>query len=1136
MWPQTCLSHRNVFKVVWDTGRTAAQIQSFLRALEVVWDTDYKEPREATATIILETSARDIFNDVIISRETAPSVYQLSFSVFDKRTVLGDSTNAQTIFRAGKRVFSSITVTDVDEGSGVELITSVRITQECKPNCARLGALSPGSFLGTTVRDTATIKVQDFSHEGASTAVVQAFLSSNIAMASRSEESLDVTLTVTVGSVLRGLKRPSAGLVYFLTFNGAPTVESADREGLDVLRSTPFSSITVTDDPREPDTIRSVVIEFECSGSRTDCVSTDDVSQIRGTAGQVQNSLRALEVVWKLDNTRPLVATATITLMTSLNNIFGDIVTHIVSGAPRLSFDEPELSPLELSDMGVVGDDGSFKRIKSTDMFNPLASITISGVGGMETISGIMAKLECVNGATTACASFVGTQPSEFPSEFPSGASLEDAAGFLKMLQVGSHFASYQAKLTVSVMASLRGLERPSNELTYTLTFPTPGSTDRGRLIDPGFAQDLGVVDPGNLAEVKEAVADHCGSDYFKDFDDDGVPNNVEAQLGTDCRNDATENVAGENEGQERPAVTFVGDLGLDKLPFIGNLIDLEIECKTCVEVLFLERQSECTSSDSVAGNGSRFFPGVNMSKCYLAGRFLGSTLSGTLFPRPSGSELYVLGIDKYGNWSVSDRGELKTQIVYTPPVLSLGPDVYSDTNVIGVELRSRRMQSGPRLPEGPSFTLQVVDDSVMGSFASHLSSSVPVPFDVSNAQLVTLVKTDIFDRTPPYLVMGRSTLTVIQGSPPPFISIGLQKRNDPASVISLEDDANSYSLNVLPEGAQSSVTIMTGDGMVLMDNDLAKLLIQVNGSALTDGVATLNVRVSDSGYTREAKFPVFSSAETAASAAAWTEAVVDRDIVVTSCLTDLCDPDPDNPNPFAYASVNLGSGPYLASVVASSITDEVSFDKVRETLNGYVSKELDLDRDQLFTDVISYSGAVSNVSGEPASFVFDFRHKPFTEDGRLVKRILVDGEYNWLGVDNDDIDGSVWYTAKRDSTCPSPDDDAAWTGTDNGLIPGDKTPIRCVRLDIVDGGLYANGSNGYYSGLIFGTDPDAFPLAHAGGGDGHSEFPWWIVISTILAFIYAGSAGVWTLFALASLLVLDVLLRRRRKRALSED
>ena len=123
------------------------------------------------------------------------------------------------------------------------------------------------------------------------------------------------------------------------------------------------------------------------------------------------------------------------------------------------------------------------------------------------------------------------------------------------------------------------------------------------------------------------------------------------------------------------------------------------------------------------------------------------------------------------------------------------------------------------------------------------------------------------------------------------------------------------------------------------------------------------------------------------------------------------------------------------------------------------------------------------------ANFVFDLRHKPFTEDGRLVKRILVGEKYKWLGVDNFDEDGSVSYTTRLDSTCPSPYDDAAWSDTDDGLIPASVgTPIRCVRLDIVDGGLYANGSDGYYSGSIFGASRDAFPLApHADPGNGGS-------------------------------------------------
>ena len=1416
----TCVSVNDetatVLKMKWEEGRTSAQVQSFLRNLEMVWDTDYKEPREATATIILETSTRDIFNDVIISRESVPSVYQLSFSIFDKPPMLGAPSTVQTIFRAGKRIFSSITVTDVDERSGVELITSVRITQKCKPNCARLGALSPGSFLGTTVRDTETVKVQDFSHEGASTAVVHAFLSSNIAMASMSVEPLSVTLTVTVGSVLRELNRQSDGLVYLLTFNGAPAVESINRVGLDVLSSFPFSSATVMDDPREPDTIRSVVIEFECSRGRevrATCVNAD-WSQIRGTAKDVENSLRALIVVWSADYTTPLVATARISLKTNMRNIFGDIVTHTASGAPRLSFIVTDMPPMlgdpstvqtifragkrvfssitvtdvderlgvelitsvritqkckpncarlgllpNASSMGFVTtpvgyttDDevvqdfshggastavaqtflssniamastseeplsvtltvtvGSVLRglkrssarlvysltfngvptVESTDRegldvlestpfssidvmdapgetdtirsvviefecsrglevratcvnadvsqirgtakdvesslralivkwsadqtmpleatatitlvtslrnifgdivthnvsgaprlsfvlpfmppqlsdetdpekssiatgFTPLSSITIIK-GDATTVSGIVVTLECVNGATT-CASFVDVEPGDF-----SGITLEDAEMFLRGLQVRSSFASYRAKLTVSIVTLLNRKELPSNKLKYTLTFFTPGRSVRDMLIAPDFADDLFAgetvvnpaldkVTPDELAVIKDKVKDHCGSDYFADSDGDGVPNNVEAQLGTDCRNGDPENVAGQDEKDlKRPEVKVSGEQRvLNQLPFLGNLegLGIQFQCGSCVEVLFLEIQPElpdCASA-SVAGNGSILFPGVNMSSCYLAGRFSSSPtgsegsafLYGALFPRPSGSKLYVLGIDKYGNWSVARNGVLETKIVYTPPVLSLGSDVYSDTDLanIGVELRGRRTEpSGSHIQKAPDFTL-VGDTRVSGSFSPFWErDDRTVSIGVPGSRIVTL------DDVPPGFVEGRSTLTVIQDSPPPFISISLQKDGSSAAVISLEDDVDSYSLNV-SGGAQSVVTIVDGEAVVMEGGeamvleDVGDLLDRVRGRF--DGVATLKVRVSSSDNTVEAQFPVFSSTKTAASAAAWTEAVTDRNVVIAGCLTDMCAPD----NPFAYASVNLGPGSYLSHVIASSIRDfAVSFAKVRETLNEFVSDELNSDPDlngtELLTDVISYSGAVSNVSETAASFVFDFRHKPFTENGRLVKRILlVNGEYKWRGVDNDDIDGSVWYTARRDSTCPSPDDDAAWTGTDNGLIPAsDDAPVRCVRLDIVNGGLYANGSNGYYSGSIFGAGADAVPLAHTGGGRAYDSYDTWLIVfSTLAALIYGGSVGLWMLFGLASLLVFAVLSRRRRKRVSS--
>ena len=1201
-----------VLKLEWHAGRTTAQAQSSLRNLVVAWGAYYTGSLVATPRVFLETSARNVFGDDISSKTNSVR-YRLSFRIPDGGPLLLDDPNTeQAVFRAGKRVFSAIRVsspiTVTGNGESVEeLVTSVRITQQCKPSCARLGLLPNASSMGfeiTPGRYTTATEVDQYflSTQGVTFSRVQALLSNNIAMASTSKKVLSVTLTVTLGSDLRGLNRLSNTPKYSLTFNGEPTLSDVDTSRGDyVLGFSPFSSIAVmddpgvvtddsdeadmdgsgevdtddprevgTDDPGEVDTIRSVVIEFECSRGRAACVDVKGVSRTGGatvqvqstalkvvwdageTAKQVQSSLRGLVTVWGADYKEQRKATARVVLGTSVRNILGDDVRHSTepleySLSFNLSSDLPRL------------DDPNTEKTGPAVGFLPLSAITIIGEaieGVPETISDINVTLKCVNRATT-CASFVGVEPGDF-----SGTTLGDAEMFLRGLQVRSRFGSYEAKLTVSVVTLLNGLERPSNELTYTLTFPTLGST-RDRLIAPAFAVDLKVVNPyldminpENLAAVKEAVVGHCIGDYFEDSDDDGVPNNVEAQLGTDClnrdRNSGFNNVAGD---KGRPYVRVVGELVLDQLPFIGNLDKLPltdssgdpgIECKTCVEVLFLEIQPECTSasSDSVVGNGNISFPGVNVSSCYLAGRFSSSptgsensTLYGTLFPRPGWSGLYVLGIDKYGNWSVDGDGVLETLMVYTPPVLSLGPDVYSITDKanIGVELRGRRtMPSVVYTPTAPGFTI-VGDTRESGSFGTYWERDHrTVLVDVSSPRLVTLVATDIFDRSPPYFVMGRSTLTVIQDSPPSFISIGLQKDGRSAAVISLEDDADSYSLNV-SGGAQSTVTIVDGEVMVMVGGevmvleDVGDLLDRVRGSF--DGVATLKVRVSSTDNTVEAQFPVFSSTKTAANAAAWTRNVVNRDIVVTSCLTDLCAPD----NPFAYASVNLGPGSYLSHVIASSIRDfVVSFDKVRETLNEFVSDELNSDPDlngtELLTDVISYSGAVSNVSGTTASFVFDFRHKPFTENGRLVKRTPVNGGYKWRGVDNDDMDGSVLYTTKRDSTCPSSDDDSAWSDTDNGFIPASaSTPVRCVRLDIVDGGLYANGSNGYYSGSIFGAGADAFPLAHVGGGRAYDSYDTWLIVFVVLAAaLYSGSAGVWTILTLLMVIALSVWRRRR--------
>ena len=565
-------------EALWDAGRTATQVQSFLQALGVAWSADYITPRVATARISLKTRVRNVLGD-IAKHDTTPREYRLSFRIPDgEPLVLDDPSTEQAVFRPGKRVFSAIGVssplTVTGNGESVEeLITSVRITQQCEPSCARLGLLPNASSMGfeiTPGRYTTATEVDQYflSTQGVSFSRVQALLSSNVAIASTSKKVLSVTLTVTVGSDLRGLGRSSAGLVYFLTFNGEPTVEATNRENLNVLRSFPFSSATVMDDPREPDevaadprevdTIRSVVIEFECSGGRKTCVDVKDVSQTGGatvdvkstgleavwdagrTATQVQSFLQALGVAWSADYITPRVATARISLKTRVRNILGDIAKHDTTPREyRLSFRIPDGEPLVLDDPST--EQAVFragKRVFSAIRVSSPLTVTGNGESVEELITSVRITQQCEPSCARLGllpnASSMGfvitpgryTTATEVDQYFLStqGASFSSVRALLSsnVAIASTSEKVLRVTLAVTVGSDLRGLNRLSNTLEYSLTFngePTVEATNRENLnvlrsfpfssatvMDDPREPDEVAADPGEVDTIRSVV------------------------------------------------------------------------------------------------------------------------------------------------------------------------------------------------------------------------------------------------------------------------------------------------------------------------------------------------------------------------------------------------------------------------------------------------------------------------------------------------------------------------------------------------------------------------------------------------------------------------------------------------------
>ena len=175
-----------------------------------------------------------------------------------------------------------------------------------------------------------------------------------------------------------------------------------------------------------------------------------------------------------------------------------------------------------------------------------------------------------------------------------------------------------------------------------------------------------------------------------------------------------------------------------------------------------------------------------------------------------------------------------------------------------------------------------------------------------------------------------------------------------------------------------------------------------------------------------------------------------------------------------------------------------------------------------LVTSAYSFSGtAVDTASNEEYIVINLSRDKIANPNGglrglvvptRLVKR-LKSGE--WKGFDHGSA-GTVSYAKALDNDdCPNPNNLDVWNLAGDGLIPASLAmPVSCVRLSITHNGMYDADEKSYVlsdpvMGVEEGKNPD-LQLAHASAGSG------------------GGSAGVWTIMALLTVLALPMLRRRR--------
>ena len=194
--------------------------------------------------------------------------------------------------------------------------------------------------------------------------------------------------------------------------------------------------------------------------------------------------------------------------------------------------------------------------------------------------------------------------------------------------------------------------------------------------------------------------------------------------------------------------------------------------------------------------------------------------------------------------------------------------------------------------------------------------------------------------------------------------------------------------------------------------------------------------------------------------------------------------------------------------------------------------------QNKVLTDAYSFSGSLDNLGVTEARFVIDLGSSQLKTSARLAKQIRM-GVEQWRGVDNGS-GGSVSYSTNRyllgAPPCLPANAESGWLGTDKGLLPASEaTPIRCIRITIADNGIYDvdgadPGLSGFISDPIVGVEdsPDIV-LAHAGdgGGGGGGSDGWIVALAVLGGLLFAGSAGLWMIFALLAILALSLWRRR---------
>ena len=190
-----------------------------------------------------------------------------------------------------------------------------------------------------------------------------------------------------------------------------------------------------------------------------------------------------------------------------------------------------------------------------------------------------------------------------------------DAQAWLRTIQVvavDGKIPPIGAEVTITALSFVAGADSsfgdPSST-AYAVSVQKASRIGQGLVVDD-LEADIGVTEASTTVEaVKAAVAEYCGSGYYDDGDGDGVPNNVEVAIGTDCTFADNRDFVGAG----RPAITL-GSLPDQTLAFSSapdSLEDMRVTCydpdsedNSCqVVVAYIVNGGEVCTETSIGGN-----------------------------------------------------------------------------------------------------------------------------------------------------------------------------------------------------------------------------------------------------------------------------------------------------------------------------------------------------------------------------------------------------------------------------------------------------------------------------------------------------------------------------------------------------